>query len=120
MALKTRGFVNQIQLNRHFVEHGADFGASNAQEYEEAADAFLAGTMHVTTRECTRTKGDIIRYDQQTQAYGILDSRGIIRTYFKPVPCSTISASARHAIRLSGRCHQYRDNFLYFQSECGR
>src|SRR5713226_6867877 len=120
MALRTKGFLNFRQLNRHFNEHGADFGTSNAREYEESADAFLGGALPSNIHQCTRKGGDMIRYDPQTQTYGVLDSGGIIRTYFKPVPCSSLPASVRSALKQAGRCHGHSNNFLYFQSECKR
>jgi len=119
MALKTKGFLNLRQLNRHFQEHGADFGASDASNYEAQADVFLGEPRTSGVHECTRKKGDIIRYDPRSHAYGVLDSSGVIRTYYKPVPCSSITnAAKRAALRTSGRCHGHANNFQYFQAEC--
>lgn len=118
MALQTKGFLNTRQLNRHFAQHGADFGASNAKEYEEFADGFLGGTLPAGIHECKRTQGDRIRYDPQSQAYGVLDGHGVIRTYFKPVPCSSVAAQLLQALRQAGKCHGYANNFLYFEAEC--
>jgi pyocin large subunit-like protein len=120
MALQTKGFLNARQRSRHFSEHGADFGASNANEYEEAADIFLAGTAASGVHECIRQKGDKIRYDPASQAYGVLDGVGVIRTFYKPVPCSSLPATVRKAIRLAGRCHSYANNLAYFNAECKR
>lgn len=120
MALKTRGFLNARQANRHFSQHGADFGASNAKEYEELADVFLGQVLPPDVHECKRKRGDTIRYDPQTQAYGVLDGGGIIRTFYKPVPCSSLPASVRLAVKQAGRCHGYANNFLYFRAECAR
>lgn len=116
----TKGFVNVKQLHRHFTEHGGDFGASNAKEYQDYADRFLGGPLTTDLHECTRRKGDKLRYNPKTQDYGVLDSRGMIRTCYRPVPCSTVPASVRAVMKLSGRCHKYANNFLYFQSECKR
>lgn len=116
----TSGFLNQRQLRRHFSEHGGDFGASNAQEYEGLADSFLGKPLGGNVQEGIRNKGDKVRYDTQSQEYGVLDASGIIRTYYKPVPCVTLPISARALMRLTGRCHKYANNFLYFQSECRR
>ena len=106
------------ELRRHFSEHGNDFGASNATEYEELADAFLGGAKPGGVHECTRKCGHIIRYDMNTQAYGIVDRDGVILTYFKPVPCSEVPFFQREAVRLSGRCHRYPNNLVYFGKEC--
>jgi pyocin large subunit-like protein len=116
--LKTKGFMNARQRNRHFNEHGADFGASNAREYEDAADRFLGGTLSVGMHECTRKQGDKIRFDPRSQEFGVIDSGGIIRTYYKPIPCAEVPAAIREAVRLAGRCHRYANNYLYFLAEC--
>jgi pyocin large subunit-like protein len=121
MALQTKGFLNDRQRRRHFTEHGADFGAMDAKEYEELADTFLGGPAPLgSAHECTRKMGDKLRYDPTTQAYGVLDSRGVIRTFYKPVPCASLSAASRVAMQSTGRCHGHANNFLYFQSECRR
>jgi hypothetical protein len=116
----TKGFVNKTQRARHFAEHGGDFGASNAEEYEVYADQFLGAAITAQVHECTRQKGDKLRYNPTTQDYGVLDSRGIIRTCYRPIPCGAVPAAARSAMRVSGKCHPYANNFLYFQAECKR
>lgn len=120
MALKTKGFRNQGQLNRHYQEHGGDFGASNPTDYESMADAFLGGSKPSGTKECTRMGGDILRYDPLTEAFGILGADGVIRSFYKPVPCVTLPASVRYAVRMAGRCHGEASNLVYFQQECQR
>src|ERR1035438_468161 len=111
MALQTKGFLNTRQRSRHFNEHGADFSASNAVEYEQFADTFLGGAALLgSVQECTRKKGDKVRYDPTTQAYGVIDGGGIIRTFYKPVPCSSVPAAVRAAIKQAGRCHPYPSN----------
>jgi hypothetical protein len=120
MALQTKGFVNARQRNRHFSEHGADFGASNPNDYEALADIFLSGLTPVGIQECKRKQGDKLRYDPKTESYGVLDTNGLIRTFFKPIPCITVPASARAAMKQSGRCHSYTNDVAYFQAECKR
>jgi hypothetical protein len=116
----TQGFLNDRQLDRHFVMHGADFELSSASAYQSLADEFLGGPRPATVHECTRKKGDIVRFDAHTGAFGVLDRRRVIRTFFKPVPCSSLPLSIRIAAQQSGRCHSYANNLLYFQSECER
>src|SRR5271165_1016470 len=100
MALQTKGFLNYRQRARHFSEHGVDFGASNANDYEQIADAFLGGAAPLgSVHECTRKMGDKVRYDPTTQAYGVLDSRGVIRTFYKPVPCAALTDPQRTAAK---------------------
>lgn len=118
MALITNGFESLVQLNRHFSEHGSDFGASSAREYEELADVFLGGAKPVHVHECARQCGARLRYDPNTEAFGVLDATGVCRTYFKPVPCSSLRGSIRAAMKQSGRCHSFANNLVYFKAEC--
>jgi hypothetical protein len=118
MALITNGFESVAQLNYHFSEHGADFGASNANEYEKWADAFLGGAKPEHVHECVRQSGARLRYDPNTEAFGVLDAGGVCRTYYKPVPCSSVPGAIRAAVRRSGRCHPCANNLVYFKSEC--
>jgi pyocin large subunit-like protein len=118
MALKTKGFADSRRLGTHFQEHGGDFGASNAIEYEAHADMFLSGQCPAHVHEFIRSKGDIMRYDPMTEAFGVLGADGVIRTFLKPLPCSKVPISVRSAMRLSGRCHEHVDNLTYFQAEC--
>lgn len=117
-AMKTKGFLNRNQLNRHFTQHGTDFGASNAQEYELMADAFLGGPLPPDIHECTRKQGDKIRYCVKSQQYGVIDPNESIRTYYKPVPCGTVPFDTRSDVARAGKCHSYASNFIYFQVEC--
>jgi len=116
----TKGFSNPKQLNRHYTEHGADFGANSAAEYETLADMFLGGAKAPAIQECVRGKGDVVRFNPATDEYGVLDSNGTIRTYFKPVPCSSLSGAIRIVMMQTGRGHRHASNLLYFQSECNR
>jgi pyocin large subunit-like protein len=118
MALTTRGFESLEQLRDHFQEHGSDFGASNPDEYEHMADAFLGGSKASTVHECVRRSGMKVRYDPTDDAFGIIDSANFIRTYFKPVPCSSLPGALRAARKRAGRCHSYANNLVYFKLEC--
>jgi pyocin large subunit-like protein len=118
MALITKGFVSIAELNRHFQKHGGDFGASNANEYERMADAFLGGSKTATAHECVRSGRVKVRYDPSDEAFGLIDSADIICTYFKPVPCSTLPGALREAARLAGRCHPCANNLVYFKAMC--
>ena len=116
--MQTNGFLNSRQLNRHYAAHGADFWVKNAAEYQALADKFLGGTRIPPIEECVRAKGDIVRLNPITDEYGVLDSGGTIRTYFKPIPCSSLRGPIKIAMIQSGRCHGQASNLLYFQSEC--
>lgn len=120
MSLKTRGFVSIKQRNNHFVLHGHDFGVGTSIEYEEAADTFLTEPLRSGVHEHVRSRGDLLRYDSGTDAFGVLDSGGVIRTFFKPVPCSSLSGKVRVAAKRAGLCHGCANNMLYFKQECKR
>src|SRR5712692_4554135 len=100
--MRTRGFLNRNQLKYPYQEHGMDFGAGSADDYERLADTFLGSGLAPNARECTRRQGDTVRFNPHTNEYGVLDSSGIIRTYFKPVPCISVPAQHRLAIARSG------------------
>jgi len=117
MAL-TNGFESVQQLNRHFQEHGGDFGASNASEYEDMADTFLGASPATTVHECIRRCGMKVRYDPADESFGIIDSDNVIKTFFKPVPCSSLPGAVRHANKQAGRCHSCANNLVYFKAEC--
>ncbi len=108
----TNGFTNSKQLQRHFVDHGTEFGAVTAEEYEALADSFLGGQLREGVRECKRQRGDMIRFDPKTDEFGVLSNTLEIRTYFKPVPCVKLK------IPHSKKCHGLATNLLYFQVEC--
>jgi pyocin large subunit-like protein len=120
MALLTKGFESIEQMNRHFSEHGDDFGARSAVEYEEMADRFLSGDKSESMHECTRACGMKLRYDQNSEAFGVLDRDRIIRTYFRPVPCSSLPGAIRESRRRAGRCHRHANNLVYVKLECAK
>jgi pyocin large subunit-like protein len=118
MLLYTKGFESLRETNRHYQEHGDDFGFPNPEAYEDAADLFLGGAKPLDVYECTRRCGYILRYDANTEAFGIIDKDGIIRTYYKPIPCAKVPFAERQAAVSAGRCHKYPSNLVYFKMEC--
>lgn len=118
---RTCGFVSTGQKLKHYEQHGQDFGANSPEEYARMAAEFLTGTSPNHVLECIRSQGDAVRFDPTTDAYGVLDANGVIRTFFKPVPCISVrSALERDALRRTGRCHRHPDNTTYFWKECER
>ncbi|MDO5065968.1 MAG: hypothetical protein Q4D96_01645, partial [Propionibacteriaceae bacterium] len=70
----------------HFNKHRADFPhLRNAMEYVAEAQAFVR-TPPPGTLSKIRPNGDIIRYSQQSDLFGVANSSGAPRTYFKPSP----------------------------------
>src|SRR6266446_1399922 len=113
-------FSNPRQLSRHFTEHGVEFGAATSHDYEQMADIFLTGPLSPSMMQCRRRKGDLVRFDTASGAYGILDQNNIVRTFFKPIPCVSVALPQRALAKQRGRCHDHANNLLYFQWDCGR
>lgn len=107
-----------MELAQHYAEHGNEFGANSGNEYEQFADTFWVEPKPTHVQECRRRFGDIIRFDPNDQTFSVVDSKGVIRTFFKPIPCVSIQAPLRAAEKKAGRCHSYADNVKYFQARC--
>ena len=103
------------KLADHFTKHRADFGAPTQQHYEILADRFLSAPLSGGIKQCIRKHGDIVRYDPATEEYGVLSNQGVIRTYFKPLPCSKVSHLA-----VKPSCHHHLTNIQYWQTECNK
>ena len=80
MLVFTHGFRDYNELRRHFISHGGALGCATSLGYEAMADAFLGGPIGADVAECPRG-GDLVRYNQVTQEFGVLTSGGVIRTY---------------------------------------
>lgn len=80
----TESWGNANTLERHFRDHGADFGAKTADEYARMASEFFQRGQ----RERLSTKIDadgIIRvFDPKTNTFGSFNPDGTTRTFFKP------------------------------------
>jgi pyocin large subunit-like protein len=109
----TKGFANPAERLEHFANHAADFGASSDSHYEELADVFLSKPRTADMFECRRALGDRVRYDRATNEFGILSSKGIIRTYFIPKKCSTIPKGVRRI-----NCHRFPTHLDYAKDAC--
>lgn len=120
MTLRSRGFLNVRQRSLHWGAHGDDFKAGTPDEYEHLADEFLTKTLAAGMQEHIRSRGDKIRYDPRTEEFGIMDVGGVIRTYFIPVPCSSLPATERVLAKRRGLCHDCVNNLIYFKRECKR
>ncbi|MBI2156609.1 MAG: hypothetical protein HYV94_03030 [Candidatus Rokubacteria bacterium] len=80
----TKGFSSQAQLADHYQRHGADFSATDENDYESKADSFLGGPKGSKIREFIRSvSGDKLRYNVSTHAFGVLRKDGVIKTYYK-------------------------------------
>jgi filamentous hemagglutinin len=73
---------------KHFLDHGADFGARNALDYARKAHRFLHNPPPFTQTIIRGTgprAGDVLRYNPVTGTFGVMDAAGAPRTMFKPV-----------------------------------
>lgn len=88
-------------LNGHFEEHGSDFGATTA---EQASD-FLTDQDNPNILEFNRVRGtragDTVRFNPETDEFGVIRPDGTIRTYYRPNP----------------KLHGFATNLDYFNSE---
>lgn len=82
------------------------------------ADAFWSNPKPSHIQQCKRKRGDVVRFDPATQAYGVVDGSNVIRTFFKPIPCASVPELQRSAMSKAGRCHAEKDNLIYFQVRC--
>jgi hypothetical protein len=110
----TNGFLDETLRLSHYGDHASDFGATSDIEYEQMADRFLGGPKLPGVFECTRKKGDIVRYDPATNELGVLSSSLIIYTYFKPKFCS--SATPEQVARR--KCHNQKTHLDYAKLIC--
>jgi RHS repeat-associated protein len=86
---------------RHFNDHGSDFtGVSNALEYVAEAQSFLRSPPPGTLTRM-RSNGDVVRYQPSSNTFGVMDSSGAPRTFFKPDPSQ----------------HGYATNLDYFNAQ---
>lgn len=77
-------WANLNTLDRHFRDHGADFGAANADEYARMASEFFqrGGAQQLPTK--IAPDGTIRMFDPTTNAFGSFAPSGMTKTFFKP------------------------------------
>ncbi len=101
------------ELANHFARHRSEFAAADAQEYERLADRFISAPVGPNLMECTRLRGDKVRYDITTEECAVVSASGAIRTYFRPRPCASLPVGA-----IRTRCDGFPDNIQYFRATC--
>ena len=101
----TRGFRRLYLRNEHFDKHGAEVGADDESHYEELADVFLGAPISTTAKECVRrSDGFTLRWDRQSNFFGVLSYDGYILTFYMIDPA----------------WHRMPSNRAYFESECNK
>lgn len=96
-------FANANQLADHAAKHQDEFGAADATEYLAMAEAFCYGPLGPNMHECTRTNGDVVRFDFVTHELGVVAASAIIRTYLIPPP-RRVRAKGGEAAYLAWEC----------------
>lgn len=76
-------FLDKQERDIHFVKHGHEFGAADAEDYERMADAFMFGALEPDARQCIRPLGgDRLRFGFFTRRLGVACTRPLfIRTF---------------------------------------
>jgi hypothetical protein len=81
---EAKNFRNDQTAQRHLRDHGADFGSTSVEEYEQSADNFLQEAQENNYPARADADGRIRIYDPNTNTFGVYDSDGTIVSYYKP------------------------------------
>ncbi len=85
----------------HWKKHGSEFPEfKNAKQYVEATKSFMNSPPKGSLTR-TRSNGDVLRYHEKSNTFGIMTKDGTPRTMFKPDPSQ----------------HGYRTNLEYFNAQ---
>ena len=96
----TSGFFDPKERERHFISHGSDFGALDAAEYEQIADAFL-GAVSYTHLDVYKRQ---VQYAEITLSAGVVLWKG---QEFAPVYTAVRQAAAGFGIQVHWICLLY-------------
>lgn len=75
---------NAKTLGKHFAEHGADFGAKNAEDYAKQAQQFYKNAEKSGYEKVVGQDGVTRLYDSKTNTFGSYGPDGSAKTFFKP------------------------------------
>lgn len=75
---------NPTSLARHFRDHGADFGATSAEDYANQASQFLQRSQRDGLPTKIDSDGVIRVYDPETNTFGSFSPDGTTKTFFTP------------------------------------
>jgi len=73
---------NPDTLQKHFNDHGADFGSANPNDYANQANNFYNNSGNYQVK--VDADGVIRVYDSATNSFGAYNADGTTRTFFKP------------------------------------
>ncbi len=110
-------FLDYESLYWHYRFHGRDFGCVDETDYLNQCLAFLNAdrSIHTDIQECEReSSAEIIRFNAVNDYFAVMDTGGIIKTFYKPVPIS------RKPVGFRGITHPFHTNQEYFEENCKR
>ncbi len=93
-------FEDELVLKLHYGKHRGEFTFADENEYQTAADQFMAGAPVPPIRECRRANGDRVRFNRTNGYLGIEAPTGFLKSF-----------------------HRASDRYIalgYFKWECGR
>jgi len=77
---------NAATLADHYARHGADVGATSADDYADKASQFLTDGVQQGLPTKIDTDGTIRMYDPSTNTFGSYNADGTTKTLFSPDP----------------------------------
>jgi pyocin large subunit-like protein len=80
----SESWANPSTLADHFARHGADFGATSAEDYASQASQFLQRAQQEGLPTKIDSNGIIRVYDPETNTFGSYNPNGTTRTFYKP------------------------------------
>ena len=100
----TLGFETYVDLIDHYGRHGQELGALDPVDYERMADEFMGQPPAdpALVLQCRRRNGDLVRYNQVTEEFGVLRRDLVIKSYYRADP----------------QVHKCENNLVYFRQEC--
>jgi len=99
-------FATEYEREIHFSKHGHNFGAANAIDYENMADAFMFRPMTIGMRECIQPAGiNRLRYGIVNRHLGValVAPPEFVKTFYQ-VPVHTIAHHGGHAPFFGHQC----------------
>jgi uncharacterized protein RhaS with RHS repeats len=79
---------NSASLADHFARHGADFGATSAENYASQASRFLQRSQAEGLPTKIDLNGTIRTYEPASNTFASYNANGTTRTFFSPNPAS--------------------------------
>jgi pyocin large subunit-like protein len=80
----TSTWSDPVSLTDHFVRHGAEFDSTSEEDYAGKANAFLQRSISDGYLRRIDSYGATRIYDPNSNTFGVYNSDGTTRTFFKP------------------------------------